>query len=80
MMGNQSMNKRTVLTFEEHGPLVSKLLEVLNAEPSAVRQLVAIELVMARYAYRAVDERTAMFIAKSAHKHVTQILQQWFRG
>jgi uncharacterized protein HemY len=63
----------------EHARLANRLLAVLQEEPDAVKQQIAIELLTVSHAMRMGDPATAVTIANSVHKHVLQLAEQSFR-
>lgn len=62
----------------DHAPLLDALSLALGTESDPVRRQVAIELLTVRHAIGMQQRRDALLVADSMHKHIRQIIGQYF--
>lgn len=63
----------------DHAPLLNRLYEMLMVnEPDPVRQQVAIELLAVQHALRMGNRSQATFVATHMHKHIQQMIRQFY--
>jgi hypothetical protein len=70
---------KTAVLAEEHLPLLEALTDAMNRNTQdPVARQVGIELLTARHSLGMTTRRDALFVADSIHKHVRQIIEQFF--